>query len=77
MAKKLSGKLDVVFLSRISPTKNLHFALAQLKGLHGEIAFDLYGPLEDKAYWSQCRTAISQMPDNIKVTYCGEVQPDM
>jgi len=64
---KPSGKLRLICLSRVSPKKNLLGALRMLEGLAGEIEFNVYGPAEDEAYLRECRTAIEQLPRNIRV----------
>lgn len=40
------------------------------------IEYDIYGPVKDKTYWQQCEALIKQMPENIKVTYRGEINPE-
>jgi len=65
--------LKVIFLSRITPKKNLHFALNVLSKVSCEIHFDIYGPKEDKSYWYSCKEIINLMPSNVKVRYCGKV----
>lgn len=75
--KKLEGSLKMVFVSRIFPKKNLKYALQILKEIKdGEITFDIYGPMEDKAYWGECENIIKEMPSNISVCYKGEVSHD-
>jgi glycosyltransferase involved in cell wall biosynthesis len=69
----IQGCLKIVFLSRISRMKNLDGALKMLKGLKGMVQFNIYGPMEDKDYWSECEKIISDLPENIKVRYCGSV----
>lgn len=72
--EKKPGELKLVFISRIFPKKNLKFALEVLKEIKkGNIIFDIYGPMEDKEYWTECEKVIKEMPSNIKVTYKGEV----
>jgi glycosyltransferase involved in cell wall biosynthesis len=73
---KTSGHLRIVFVSRISPKKNLLNALRMLKGIIGDVFFDIYGPLEDVEYWSACERVIGTLPPNIRVRYCGEVEHD-
>ena len=68
---KEPGTLDVVFLSRVSRMKNLVGALGMLQGLKGEVSLDIYGPLEDAAYWAECQGVIRSLPENVTVTYCG------
>ena len=69
------SSVRAVFLSRISPKKNLDFALQVLSKSKAKIKFDIYGPIEDKTYWQSCLKLIASMPDNISVNYCGEVMP--
>lgn len=70
---KVAGELAVVFLSRISPKKNLKFALKVLYGLKGKVTFNIYGPVEDRRYWSECLDLIQSLPENITVQYFGAV----
>jgi glycosyltransferase involved in cell wall biosynthesis len=70
---KTKGCLNIIFLSRMSRKKNLDGALEMLKRLKGEIQFNIYGPMEDKAYWSECQKIIGSLPEDIKVRYCGSV----
>jgi len=71
---KESGSLKIVFVSRISPKKNLDGALTMLRGLQGEVMFDIYGPLEDMAYWEKCQSIIRTLPPSIQVHYRGIIQ---
>lgn len=73
---KRSGELDLVFLSRIVPKKNLDRALELLEDLPGEVRFSIYGPVGDAAYWKRCRTIMGRLDDNITVDYRGPVEPD-
>ena len=71
---KKDGKLSCIFLSRIHPKKNLLGALEALASVRGEITFDIYGPIEDAAYWARCEAAIAALPPNVRATYRGVVQ---
>jgi glycosyltransferase involved in cell wall biosynthesis len=70
-----TGVLRVLFLSRISPMKNLEFALNVLSCATGEIDFNIVGPIEDHAYWNSCDKIISEMPRNVTVSYHGPAFP--
>jgi len=70
---KKQGTLDIVFLSRISPMKNLDAALAMLKGIQGDINFNIFGPIEDQKYFQICHKICEGLDSNIKVTFHGEV----
>ena len=71
---KAAGHLRVVFLSRISPKKNLLGALRMLQDVAGQVSFDIYGPLEDPEYWNACKKVIGTLPPNIRALYAGEVE---
>ena len=71
-----SNELQVVFLSRISPKKNLIAAIKALMHLNIKVNFSIYGPKEDLNYWKKCLVFLSQLPSNIKWKYNGEVFHD-
>lgn len=68
--------LRLIFLSRISPMKNLDFALHILSKIDCNVIFHIYGPLEDESYWVKCQALIKALPQNVQVKYCGVVMPD-
>lgn len=67
------ARLTVSFLSRISRKKNLDYALRALSAVRSPVAFSIFGNAEDGVYWSECLTLISELPDHIRVDYCGDV----
>jgi len=69
------GVLRMCFLSRISPKKNLDFALRVLADVKVRVEFTIYGPVEDQVYWARCKAMIDGLPANIRATYGGEVHP--
>ncbi len=73
---KEPGSLRMVFISRISPKKNLLFALKVLSEnkFSGNIYYDIFGPVEDEKYWDKCLEEIKLMPSNIIVSYKGNLQ---
>jgi len=68
--------IRIVFLSRISPKKNLYFALKVLCYVKVYVTFDIYGPAEDTDYWKSCEKLIDQLPTNVSVNYFGSVRPE-
>ena len=74
--EKKPGEASFIFLSRIVPKKNLLSAINYMAEIKGKVQFDIYGALEDPAYWKECQKKISQLPDNIKVEYKGLVSHD-
>jgi glycosyltransferase involved in cell wall biosynthesis len=64
---------SLVFFSRISPKKNLATAIEALALVPGDVHLSVAGPIEDAAYWDQCRAAISRLDDPGRVRYAGAV----
>lgn len=73
---KRRGELRLVYLSRITPKKNLLGAIELLQDVPGEVCFDIWGPIEDAGYWQRCRRQISQLKANVKVEYRGAITPE-
>lgn len=67
--------LRVCILSRISPMKNLDFALCVLAQVRVPVRFAIYGPIEDAAYWARCEALIAKLPSHIQVVHEGAVEP--
>lgn len=74
--EKVSGEGRFVFLARIHPKKNLLSAIKYFNHVSGEAIFDIYGSIEDKAYWKECQEAIKALPWNVKCEYKGLVSHD-
>jgi len=74
--EKHPGELKIVFVSRIHPKKNLKKAIASLKDLQGNVEFDIYGPLEDEKYWTECKQVIHSLPQNVDIEYRGLLDHD-
>lgn len=73
---KPQGQIRLIYVSRITPKKQLHFLLEVLSQVNSDIVFDIYGPLEDKEYWKTCSSKIKQLSDNIDVSYKGDLSPE-
>ena len=65
--------LRICFLSRISPMKNLDFALEILRDVHVSVRFDIYGPIRDDAYWLRCQERLAQLPPHMAWSFNGPV----
>jgi len=73
---RVPGALRLCFPSRISPKKNLDFALRVLAGVKVPVEFAIFGPIEDASYWLECERLLARLPPNVRAVYQGEVQPD-
>ncbi len=74
--EKEIGKLRLVYIARVHPTKNILNAIQWLGDVKGQVEFDIYGPIEGEEYWKQCQMAIANLPENIRVSYKGMVDHD-
>lgn len=72
--EKRPGAVRLIFLSRVSRKKNLHFALKSLAALRGHVELEIVGPVEDAGYWAACQEQVRALPKNIVVTFAGPVQ---
>lgn len=73
--RKPDEPLRVIFLSRVSPTKNLDFALRVLGKVRVPVVFDVFGPKEDSGYWDRCAALVAQVPENVTARYRGSLTP--
>lgn len=68
--------LRVLFLSRISPMKNLHWALRLLARVREPVTFNIFGPVGDEEYWQRCQVEISTLPSHVHVAHHGVIAPE-
>ena len=73
--KKKRGYFRIIFLSRISPMKNLDYLIKVLTKVRTPLEFTIFGPKVDLKYWNQCIKLIEKLPSNIKVNINEEVSP--
>ncbi|MEO8403096.1 MAG: glycosyltransferase family 4 protein [Chitinophagaceae bacterium] len=73
---KRAGFLRMIFVSRISPIKNIEFCLRVLSNLNSRIDFDCYGIAEDAGYLSDIKDLAKMLPENIHFRYLGPIAAD-
>ena len=74
---KKSGHLKIVFISRISPKKNLDELIRLLSTISASVELDIFGPIEDAVYWQLCEKGIALLPGNIQVAIHGPISPEL
>lgn len=74
--RKAPGAVHLISVARISPEKNLLYALEVLSKVKGKVKFDIYGPVYDYAYWQKCKTVINRLPENIEAEHFGPIAKD-
>ncbi|GAB5539355.1 MAG: hypothetical protein Salg2KO_14580 [Salibacteraceae bacterium] len=72
VAKKYST-LSMTFISRVSPKKNLAFAIELLSESNLPCVLDVFGEIEDADYHRDCKSRIG---GNLEVNWHGAVTPD-
>ena len=75
MEPKSDDCLRLVYISRLVRKKNVLFAIQQIKKCKTKIRFDIYGPIEDKEYWEECKFELADCPDNVIIEYRGAISP--
>ena len=74
--EKSVGQLEVAFVGRIHPIKNLDVALSILKNIHGNATMHVYGSCEVPEYYSKCKEIADSLPEHIQVRFEGNVPHD-
>lgn len=72
---RIGRSLAVAFFSRICRVKNLDGALQVLRGVSRPIDLNVYGPVEDAAYWRECQALADDLPAHVRVRMHGSVDP--
>ena len=71
---KDENQLRIVFISRIVSYKNLHFVIEALREFSKKnVILEIYGPIEDSAYFSQCLSIIDE-DSSLVMSYMGELE---
>jgi glycosyltransferase involved in cell wall biosynthesis len=70
---KAPGRVRLVYLSRVTPKKNLCFVIEELAALRGAITLDVVGPIEDERYWAACLDRVKTLAAGVEVRYLGDV----
>ncbi len=74
--RKEPGSVNLINVARVSPEKNLHYALETLQGIKGKVKYDIYGPVYDYPYWEKCKELLAKLPPNIKAEYIGPISKE-
>ncbi|HTA84202.1 MAG TPA: glycosyltransferase family 4 protein [Bacteroidia bacterium] len=74
--RKDAGMVHLISVARVSPEKNLHYALEVLQKVKGKVKFDIFGPIYDYAYWEKCKAILNKLPDNIQAEHFGPIAKD-
>lgn len=70
---KQPGELELVFIGRVHPIKNLHFLLSLIGKVNGKVNLRIAGVIEDAEYYKSCNQLIAQLPAHVTVQFLGEL----
>jgi glycosyltransferase involved in cell wall biosynthesis len=73
---KPPGHMRGVLLGRMHPVKNIAWLLDALRQVRAPVSLDLFGPIEQPAYWHGCLRRMESLPAHVQVRYCGEIRQD-
>ena len=73
--KRKPGLFRIIFLSRISPIKNLDYLIKVFAKVKTPFEFSIFGPKLDFDYWVQCKKLIDKLPSHIKVNIGEQIFP--
>jgi len=77
LRNKNTNELKICYISRISPEKNIKFALEIISECkNGAITFDIYGPIYNEKYWQECCVLIENAPKHLKIHYHGSISSE-
>ena len=83
--KKAAGEVRLINIARVSPEKNILYALEVLEKLslektgfenteEGKVILDIFGTIYDLSYWKRCEEVINRMPCTVKINYRGPLE---
>lgn len=73
---KAAGSINLLFLGRVHPIKNVALAIDCLRGISGRVAFTIVGPIEDALYFQQLEQMCQLLPPDVSIEFTGEKDPD-
>ncbi|MCR4588893.1 MAG: glycosyltransferase family 4 protein [Lachnospiraceae bacterium] len=69
--KKESGECRIAIVARISPEKNITYAIEVLQNLKGNVVLDIYGSLGNRKYVEECKKRIKLLPQSVTCNLVG------
>ncbi len=73
VSRSPSQPIRLLFLSRISPKKNLTFLFEVLERVNVRVDLSIVGPISDPTYWRECEAQIAKLPEHVTVNYNGVI----
>lgn len=74
--EKHVGELNVFWISRIAPKKNLKYTIQLLRKVKSNIEFTIYGPAHVEEYWEDCKKELEKLPGNVSWEWKGNLNSE-
>lgn len=71
-----SPDLRLISIGLVTQMKNILLVLESLRSCNHHIDYLIYGAIKDEEYYDECRKLAKQLPENISVTFNGELPFD-
>lgn len=75
-ADKMKGCLNMVFVGRMHPIKNLHLLLEALQNVDGEVKLTVIATNEDNNYLERCAQISRSLPAHINISWFLDLPPN-
>jgi glycosyltransferase involved in cell wall biosynthesis len=69
-------RLRLISVSRITPIKDIARLVRILQLVRARVRLDLYGPIDDRPYWSSLQPEIARLPEHVIFRYGGVLPAD-
>ncbi|MBI5706393.1 MAG: glycosyltransferase family 4 protein [Armatimonadetes bacterium] len=74
-APKRPGEADIACIGKVTPKKNLDFALDRLLNVRGNVRVSIVGRLSDSAFEAAIKRRIRALPAHVRVQLLGQQTP--
>ncbi len=74
--RKEAGECRIATLARISPEKNITYAIDVLAGLQGQVEFDIFGTTGNTRYTEECRKHMKNLPESVTCNLMGPLDSE-
>lgn len=70
---KVPGRLRLIYASRVTAKKNLHYLLERLANVKGEVSLEIVGDPDGHDYARKCQAMADRLPKNVEVSWTGAI----
>jgi glycosyltransferase involved in cell wall biosynthesis len=64
-------ELRIIFIGRVCRIKNIQYSISVVGRMNIPVKFDIYGNIEDEAYYSECMREVQKCGKSITINFLG------